>query len=248
MPCSCCSPAAYSEFFDEKQARKDARRYRRKGLDRAARRIVSFLTRRGVAGDSVLEVGGGVGAIELELLKAGAARATNVELSPAYDAVARELLAEARLEDRVERRTGDFVDVADELEPADDVVLHRVVCCYPDVDALVGAAARRARRLLAMSFPRETWWMRLGSRVVNVFSRIVWDFESFVHPHAKILEAARVEGLRLVHERTGRLWHVAVLERAQRATRSPIHVHARVTTGPDPPPCHGVSLAPENAP
>jgi hypothetical protein len=176
--------------------------------------MVDELAGRGVDGASVLEVGGGVGAIEIELLLAGARGATVVELSEAYDGEARGLLEERGLEGRVQRRHGDFVAAEAVIEPADVVVMHRVVCCYPDVDALVGAAARHSRRLLAMSFPRETWWMRLGSRVVNVFSRIVWDFESFVHPHAKILEAARLEGLRPVHERTGRLWQVAVLERA----------------------------------
>src|SRR5919204_1865361 len=210
MPCSCCSPAAYSEFFDEKQARKDARRYRRKGLDRAARRIVSFLTRRGVAGDSVLEVGGGVGAIELELLKAGAARATNVELSPAYDAVARELLAEARLEDRVERRTGDFVDVADELEPADDVVLHRVVCCYPDVDALVGAAARRARRRLVLTYPPDITLARAVFAGSNLFMRLRGsDFRAYVWPVAAIARAAEANGFRRVaEERASLAWRL----------------------------------------
>jgi SAM-dependent methyltransferase len=200
--------------FGERQARRDARRYRRKGLDATAREIVGDIARRGVDEASVLEVGGGVGAIEIELLRAGARGATVVEISEAYDSEAQALLEERGLEGRVERRHGDFVAAEAAVDAADVVVMHRVVCCYPDADALVGAAARHARRLLAMSFPRETWWTRLGSRVINVFSRLVWDFESFVHPHARILEAARVEGLRPVHERTGRLWHVAVLERA----------------------------------
>ena len=38
-----------------------------------------------VHGVSVLDVGGGIGAIELELLAAGAERATNVELSGEYE-------------------------------------------------------------------------------------------------------------------------------------------------------------------
>jgi magnesium-protoporphyrin O-methyltransferase len=175
--------------------------------------MVDELTARGVAGASVLEVGGGVGAIEIELLRAGAGEASVVELSEAYDAEARALLAESGMAGRVERRHGDFVTVEAVVDPADVVVMHRVVCCYPDVEALVGAAARHARRLLAMSFPRETWWTKLGSRIVNLWSKTVWDFESFVHPHARIAAAARAEGLRPVHEETGRLWHVAVLGR-----------------------------------
>src|SRR5919202_4800027 len=105
----CCIPAGYRKVFGERTARRDARKYRRRGLDGASRHVVGFLTDRGVEGDSVLEVGGGVGAIQLELLKAGAERAVDVELSPEYEPVAAELLHEARLEGRVERRLGDFV-------------------------------------------------------------------------------------------------------------------------------------------
>jgi len=176
--------------------------------------MVDEVAARGVDGASVLEVGGGVGAIELELMRAGARAATVVELSEAYDSEARALLAESGLEGRIERRHGDFVAAEQQIDPADVVVMHRVVCCYPDVDALVGAAARHARRLLAMSFPRETWWAKAGAWVVNLWCKSVWDFESFVHPHARTAEAARAEGLRPVHEETGRLWHVAVLERS----------------------------------
>src|ERR687884_357936 len=106
----CCTPSGYRKVFGERAARRDVRKYRRRGLDRAARRIADFLVGGGVAGDSVLEVGGGVGAIQLELLKAGAARTTNVELSPEYEPYAAELLGE---DARVERRVGDFVRDAD---------------------------------------------------------------------------------------------------------------------------------------
>ena len=72
-------------FFDERFARRLANRYRRRGLDRTSRRLVAFLEGQGVEGATVLEVGGGVGEIQLELLKRGAARTVNLELSPAYE-------------------------------------------------------------------------------------------------------------------------------------------------------------------
>ena len=162
----------------------------------------------------MLEVGGGVGAIDLELLKLGAVRATVVELSHGYDNEAQALLAEAGLAGRVARRHGDFVAREDGIDPADVVVLHRVVCCYADPEALVGAAARHARRLMALSFPRDTWWTRLGSRVANVFFRRVGWVESYVYPPPRILAAAARHGLAPVHEHSGRLWQLAVLERA----------------------------------
>src|SRR5580765_4849126 len=117
----CCTNPA-SKVFGKRQARRDARRYRRKGLDGTGRRLVDELAARGVEGSKVLEVGGGVGAVEIELLEAGAAGAVNVELSDGYEAEAGRLLDERGLAGRVERRLGDFVE--GEFERADLVVLH----------------------------------------------------------------------------------------------------------------------------
>jgi magnesium-protoporphyrin O-methyltransferase len=207
----CCTPSGYRKIFGERTARRDVRKYRRRGLDRAARKIVGFLAGRGVAGDSVLEVGGGVGAIQLELLKAGAARATNVELSPEYEPYAAELLGG---DTRVERRVGDFVRDAAELEPADDVVLHRVVCCYPDPEALVGAAAEHARRRLVLSFPPDTALFRAGSAVLNAFLALTrTEFRTFVHPAAAILAPARAHGLEPALDTRTRMWRIVGFER-----------------------------------
>jgi magnesium-protoporphyrin O-methyltransferase len=78
----CCTPKGYRQIFSEKNAAGEAKRYRRKGLDGTSKRIFDFIRERGVEGKTLLEVGGGVGAIEIELLKAGMARAINVELTP----------------------------------------------------------------------------------------------------------------------------------------------------------------------
>src|SRR5215210_5878891 len=139
----CCDPRGCDRFFGTRFARRVARRYRKRGLGGTERRMVEFLEREGLEGATVLEVGGGVGELHVELLKRGADRAVNLELSPAYDGEARRLLAEAGLEGRVERRIHDIAVAPDEVEPADVVVLHRVVCCYPDYERLLGAAAER---------------------------------------------------------------------------------------------------------
>src|SRR5215211_7085282 len=150
---SCCNPRGCDGFFTPRFARRAARRYREKGVDKTARRMIEFLERRGIEGASVLEVGGGVGQIQIELLKKGAARAVNLELSPAYDEEAARLLREAGLEAQAERRLHDIAADPEGVEPADVVVLHRVVCCYPDYDRLLGSAAAHARRLLVFSHP-----------------------------------------------------------------------------------------------
>ena len=162
----------------------------------------------------MLEIGGGVGALEVELLRRGADRAVNVELSPAYEAFARDLLAESGLAERVERRVGDLVEEPGLVGAADVVVMHRVVCCYPDMPALVGAAADKARKALALTYPRDSWWTRLGAGAVNVFMRLTRnEYRSFIHPPEGIRTTASAHGLQQTLERPGVLWQLAAFER-----------------------------------
>lgn len=214
MP-DCCSPKGYRWVFSERSARGEAKRYRRRGLDGTSRRIVEFLKARGVEGRTVLEVGGGIGAIQIELLKAGAARAISVELTPTYEEVARELLGEAGLSDRVERRVMDFAQAAGQVENADVVILNRVICCYPDMPRLAGAAAEHARQLLVMSYPRRSWWTRAGLGVGNF---ILWltrrEFHIFVHEPRQIIATSESRGLRPILDESGVLWEVTALARA----------------------------------
>ena len=145
----CAAPGTegYEEVFDDRFARKSARRYRRKGLTPTERRIVSFISATGVDDATVLEIGGGVGEIQLELLARGAARTVNLELSGAYEAEAARLIGEAGVAGRVTRRLGvDLAVTTEKVDMADIVVLHRVVCCYPDFERLLGAAAEKIGR------------------------------------------------------------------------------------------------------
>ena len=140
-------------MFDDRFARRMATRYRKKGLGATAGRLVDLLAASDLRGATVLEIGGGVGEIGLELLRRGAASATTLELSPGYEHAAAALAAEAGLTGRVHRRMVDIATDPGAVEPADIVVLHRVVCCYPDHARLLGAAAEHTRRELAFSFP-----------------------------------------------------------------------------------------------
>jgi 2-polyprenyl-3-methyl-5-hydroxy-6-metoxy-1,4-benzoquinol methylase len=210
----CCSRQGYDEFFTEKIALRDARNYRRRGLDANARRIVGYVARNGVRGATVLDVGGGNGTLGIELLKADAERVITTELSSSYDETAAQLAAEAGFGDRAERRVLDFAEAADELPEADVVVMHRVVCCYPNGVALAEAAASRAQRLLAFSFPRRSWWMRAGARIVNLWlAARRMEFRSYVHSPEQLIAAAERQGLRPAFEHKGRIWRIAGFER-----------------------------------
>ena len=211
----CCTPKGYRWVFSERSARAEAKRYRRNGLDPTSRRIFEVVKQQGVEGRTVLEVGGGIGAIQLELLKAGAGRAISVELTPTYEGEAAALLREAGLEERVERRIMDFAAAGVAIESADIVIMNRVICCYPDMPRLTGAASDHARELLVMSFPKRTWWMRIALPLANAILAVTRrEFHIFLHPPRSILANSEQHGLRTVLNESGVFWTVAALRRA----------------------------------
>ena len=212
----CCTPRGYRQVFSERSARAQARRYRRNGPDPISRRIIELLKEQGVEGLTLLEIGGGIGAIQLELLKAGLASAVSVELTPTYEASAAELLREAGFADLVERRVMDFVDAGGEIEAADIVVMNRVICCYPDLPRLAGAAAGRARGILVMSFPKERWWTRVVVWMANVGMVIARrEFRIFLHPMAQIIASGEKHGLEKAVDRPGLFWQIAGMRRSE---------------------------------
>jgi hypothetical protein len=211
---SCCDPRGCDRFFGKRFARRVARRYRKRGLGKTERQMVGFLEAAGLAGASVLEVGGGVGELQVELLKRGAERATNLELSPAYDEEARRLLADSGLEERVERRLHDIAVDPDGVEPADVVVLNRVVCCYPDYERLLGAAAAHAQRALVFSYPPRNAVSRAIVSVQNTGFRLARrEFRVFTHPPEAMLAVLREHGLAPRFAHAGRVWQVAGVAR-----------------------------------
>jgi len=118
--------------------------------------MVEFLRELGIEGASILEIGGGVGEIQVELLQAGAARAQNLELSPAYEHEAHKLAGQAGIQGLLHWRIHDLAADPGAVDPADLVILHRVVCCYPDHERLLGAAADHARRPWSLAIHPET--------------------------------------------------------------------------------------------
>jgi len=213
MP-DCCDPAPYGRFFDHKEAERRLKHYRRGGLDTMAARLASYLGERDLHGKTVLEVGGGIGDFQVELLKSGAESAVNVELSAGYEETARELSDAEGLTGRVERRLGDFVDQADLVEPADVVVLNRVICCYPWMERMMSASVAKTSWLLAIAVPRDRLVSRMMVRVSNVILRIRGhEFESYVHPVAGMETIASRAGLTRVFVSRGFVWQGLVFER-----------------------------------
>jgi 2-polyprenyl-3-methyl-5-hydroxy-6-metoxy-1,4-benzoquinol methylase len=210
----CCDPHGCERMFGAGFARHVAKKYRRRGLDAAASRMVDFLAAEGLSGASVLEIGGGIGEIGLELVKRGAEKATTVELSAAYDDEARRLAEGAGVSDRTHRMVIDIATSPDDVESADLVVLHRVVCCYPDYERLLGAAADHCRSRLAFSHPPRNIISRGVLATQNAAFRLVGrDFRAFAHPPTAMVGVVMAHGMRPAMTRPARIWQVQGLAR-----------------------------------
>lgn len=210
----CCGRGGYQATFSDRFARRVARRYSKRGLNRTQERLVGFLASSGIEGATVLEIGGGVGEMQVELLSRGAASVTNLEISTSYEEEARRLLERAGMTGRVSRRFVDIATAPDAVDEADVVVLHRVVCCYPDYQRLLGAAGGHARRLLVFSHPPRNPVTRLLVACDNLLRRLRRnDFRAFVHPPRAMVEVLQAQGLTPRYRHRGLVWDVVGLER-----------------------------------
>src|SRR5690554_3883850 len=146
MSCSCCRAAPCEEMFGAEDARHDMEDYLAKGLGDIESRALAAMPASAADGARVLDVGGGVGAFAAELMKRGAASGEVVELVGAYAPYAARLAERLGLAGRTSFRVHDLLADPEGVDPADVVVLNRVVCCSAEGPALTAVAARLARR------------------------------------------------------------------------------------------------------
>jgi magnesium-protoporphyrin O-methyltransferase len=212
---SSCQCEGIEMMFDEESVRRELLFYERDGADDTTRWLIDAIKGRDIDGLSLLDIGGGLGAIQHDLLASGAVRATHVDGSSAYLEAAKRLARKRELEDHIQWRHGDFVEIAPELAPSDIVTLDRVICCYDDMRALVTASAGLTGRYYGMVLPRDTWWLRLGRRFINFFQRVFRNpFQVFIHPVAEVEAILEQHGLHKIFQRDSFIWHVALFAKA----------------------------------
>ena len=210
-----CDCSEAGNVFSAKTAESDLRDYLRNGPDATTRALVDAIRAEGVDAATLLDIGAGVGAVQYELLEAGAATAESVDVSPAYVEVARREAERRGFGDRIVHRQGDFVTLGAEVPAADVVTLVRVVCCYPAMPALIGRSAGHARRMVGLVYPRDTWWTRSGAGLVNLLARLRRDgtFRIHIHGEREMDELIRSAGFERRFLRRGWFWQAALYVR-----------------------------------
>ena len=104
----CCHCESIEIQFDLEKARKKLSAYRENGPQKTTRLLVQGLQAAGVAGATLLDIGGGIGAVQFELLRVGAASVVNLEASQAYLSVCQEEAQRQGVSDQITHLHGDF--------------------------------------------------------------------------------------------------------------------------------------------
>jgi len=213
MACSCggfCGAA--DAQFSRKRAEKDLRRYHRKVPKSTTRLLRDGLERSGLVQDaSLIEVGAGIASLTFELLPLGVTRALVVDASPAYLAVAAEEASQRHVADVVRFVHADFTESTEPFPRASIIALDRVVCCYPSYRVLLEQAMRCADRAVALSYPRERWFVRAGVWFENATRKT--GFRSFVHPVDDMMRVLEHGGFAPVSSQSTVMWSADVFAR-----------------------------------
>jgi magnesium-protoporphyrin O-methyltransferase len=178
--------------------------------------LFGWIKEEGLAGSSVMDIGCGTGELIVRALEAGAIQATGADLSSEAIAQASAQARNAGFEDRVDLWVGDAA--VEPLEPHDVVILDKVICCYPDADALIGQSTAAAGRLYAFAVPESRGFWGLVARarwfVFGLFERLQGgSLPRFIHERTDIEAKVLAAGFRPLH--TGRrfVWFVGVYAR-----------------------------------
>ena len=130
--------------------------------------------------------------------------------------MASDLMDEAGVADRADLWVGDAA--VEPLDPHDVVVLDKVICCYPDADALIARSAGAAQRLYAFAIPESRgFWGLVAKTRWLLFGILEWIqgdcFQRFIHDRADVEALVLAAGFRPLH--TGRrfVWFVGVYAR-----------------------------------
>ncbi len=208
---ACCDVNGLNRIFSKLPARLAASLYAWRGPSQHTRSFAAELP--DPRSKRVLDIGGGLGALSLALLERGAGHVQLVEVSQAYLREAEKLAERADQRSRLTCLLGDAATLP-ELAEADIVVLDRVVCCYPDPEALLRRAASLSRSVLAFTFPVETPLTRWTIRCNNNLMRLLRvPYRAFLHDSAVLREAATSRGHRLAAQRRLSGWQLWVFQK-----------------------------------
>ena len=209
MDCPNCQ--YFDEEFDRENALKDIDRYRSEGPHKNTQILLDALGQENLDGLTHLDIGGGVGVIQNELLKMGVRTAMSVEGSDTYAEMAQEEALRQGHSEMITYKFGDFVDLSDQISKADIVTLDSVLCCYIDMLSLVSLSVAHSEKLYGIIYPRDNLW---GKAMVTRWNMRQWlggkKYRDYSHSTANVDSLIQGLGMRPHYYWQSNTWQVVI--------------------------------------
>lgn len=197
---SCIHCCGADKLFDEKSAKKDLKRYLKKGPRKPTRLLTEALKKQSLKGLSLLDIGGGIGPIPLELIPKGIAKVLDIDASVGYIYVAKSESEKRGYSDIIQYQMGDFVDESSQIEPYDIVTLDKVICCYPHVDKLLKTSLSKAKKYYGVVYPQTNWVSRFMAILINLTMKFKKNpFRTFIHSTELVDNTIQKAGFKKVY-------------------------------------------------
>lgn len=212
---ACCSGSCKgTDQFFSRHSQRYIKAFRKKGLDKIQRFLLDGVRRVRNGSSSILDIGCGVGALHLTLLREGATRATGVDISEKMIESARTLSEEFGLSDKTTYIHGDFVAQANEIGKSDVTMLDKVVCCYEDLDSLLRLSLGKTRRVYALTHPRDTLFIKTGYWIqIGIAKLFRMSFHPFWHDWNAMHRQIEDQGFEAVSHNSTIFWQAVVFRR-----------------------------------
>lgn len=210
MTCRHCCGA--DQVFDLKSAQKEMKSFQKKGASKSTKKLLYLMAKYNYSGKSLLDIGGGVGAIQWEFFQFGGAQTMDVDASQGYIKVASDYAQKNNFNARFE--FGDFNDVSEKIDQHDFVTLDKVICCYPDYQLLLGNALSKTNEVIALTMPIGGPISKFFAFLSRVYMKIKGNpFRTYVHDPKKVHDFIESKGFQLSEKGSQLPWLMRVYER-----------------------------------
>jgi len=201
-------------FFNTKKANREYRNYIKKGPSRVTKKIIRQLTEQDVEGKSLVDIGGGIGALQWWFLEQGGQHTTDIDASSGYLKQAQNHAMERGWQDKTSFVKGDFMEVYSQVEAANFMTLDKVVCCYPNFREILDATCSKAKECISLSYPMDGIVSRLIGFMGGLFFKLKQNpFKPYIHPVTEIRSIITERGFKAVRRELVFPWHVETYRR-----------------------------------
>lgn len=202
-------------FFDKKTADKKYKAYLKKGPSRVTAKMIAQLKELSIDGKSMVDIGGGIGALQWWFLENGGANTIDIDASTGYLKQAEEHAKRKGWETNTDFLLGDCIDIYPQIEAADYITLDKVVCCYPNFKEILEASCDKATKAISLSYPMDGF-ISNGIRVLGDILMSFRDnpFRPFIHSVDDIRKVFEQKGYTRVTHNLVFPWHVETYERS----------------------------------